>query len=89
MTTKKKKPELVFMPGCFDEFEGTQEELDQLVEEIKRMADSGEFKDARKIVDFDEENDLNEMIEDLPEEEFDAFMDKLRDTAESRKRALH
>jgi len=38
-----KKLELVFAPGCFDSFEGTQEELDELVQEIQRMFDSGEF----------------------------------------------
>lgn len=30
-----------FVPGCFDTFEGTQEELDQLVAEITQMIRSG------------------------------------------------
>ena len=34
---------VVFEPGCFDSFEGTQEELDYLVEEIKRLAETGEL----------------------------------------------
>ena len=39
--TDEKKPEIVFAPGCFDSFEGTQEELDELVAEIQRLVDSG------------------------------------------------
>lgn len=35
MTEKKMKIE--FAPGCFDNFEGTQEELDQLIQEIQTM----------------------------------------------------
>jgi hypothetical protein len=54
----EKKPEVVFMPGCFDGFEGTQEELDELIAEIQRMVDSGElFENSVPIEDaeFDEE----------------------------------
>ena len=32
-----------FAPGCFDHFEGSQEELDELIAEIQRLADSGEL----------------------------------------------
>ena len=32
-----------FSPVCFDSFEGTQQQLDELVEEITRMIKSGEF----------------------------------------------
>jgi len=32
---------IVFAPGCLDGFDGTQEELDDLVAEIKRMASDG------------------------------------------------
>ena len=41
MTDKKMKVE--FAPGCFDDFDGTQQELDDLVAEIQRMANSGEM----------------------------------------------
>jgi hypothetical protein len=51
--TDKDKPELVFAPGCFDSFEGTQEELDELVTEIKRMFESGEAMENSKPVDLD------------------------------------
>jgi len=32
-----------FAPGCFDTFDGTQEELDALISEIEAMADNGDF----------------------------------------------
>lgn len=32
-----------FAPGCFDNFEGTQEELDSMVKEIYQLAESGEL----------------------------------------------
>lgn len=34
-------PEVIFVPGAFDEFTGTQEELDALIAEIKRLAKAG------------------------------------------------
>ena len=37
-----KKLKVEFAPGCFDSFEGTQEELDELMTEIQRLVDSGE-----------------------------------------------
>ena len=38
--SEDKKIKIIFQPGCFDEFEGTQEELDAMMEEIQRMADT-------------------------------------------------
>lgn len=49
--------EVVFMPGCFDSFEGTQEELDELVKQIKDMAASGQIFENSELVhdgEFDE-----------------------------------
>jgi hypothetical protein len=51
--TDKEKPEVIFAPGCFDNFEGTQEELDQLVTEIKRMFESGEALENSRVVELD------------------------------------
>jgi hypothetical protein len=61
-----KKLELVFAPGCFDSFEGTQEELDELVQEIQRMFDSGEFMEKSEPVNLDELDD--EILETLVSE---------------------
>jgi hypothetical protein len=35
--TEEKKIKINFAPGCFDHFEGTQEELDELMGEIKDL----------------------------------------------------
>jgi hypothetical protein len=61
MTDEQKKPEIVFAPGCFDNFEGTQEELDEMIAEIQRMVDSGElFENSTEL-------DLEELAEEDPE----------------------
>jgi len=49
---------VVFAPGCFDNFQGTQEELDSLVEEIKRIAESGELLEISNEAEIDEIDDL-------------------------------
>ena len=46
-----------FAPGCFDEFKGTQEELDLLMAEIHSMFEGMTAKDLEasgSIVDFDQ-----------------------------------
>lgn len=69
MTEQNKKIEIEFMPGCFDNFEGTQEELDQMIAEIQRLADSGElFEKAEPI-------DVESMLEELKDEQLD-FLSK-------------
>lgn len=46
-----------FAPGCFDDFEGTQEELDLLMAEIHSMFENmtaDELDASGNIVDFDQ-----------------------------------
>ncbi len=63
---EKKKPEIVFAPGCFDNFDGTQEELDELVAEINRLVDSGEIFKKSKPLDPDTLDDEElEMLSDI------------------------
>ena len=50
-----------FAPGCFDNFEGTQEELDELVAEIQQMFENGDFENNSREVD------IEELIENEPE----------------------
>ena len=60
----KKKIEIVFAPGCFDHFEGTQEELQELIEQIQAMADSGElFEQSFDVQDLIDETDPLEIEE--------------------------
>jgi hypothetical protein len=45
-----KKLELMFAPGAFDNFEGTQEELDELIAQIRNMLTDGTlFTDAVEV----------------------------------------
>lgn len=80
MTDSDKKIKIVFQPGCFDDFEGTQEELDDMMIEIQRMADTGElFENAVEVDDLD--------LEDL-DEDFQVVVDKIIDP-DDRKKRLH
>jgi hypothetical protein len=51
--TQTKKIKVEFAPGCFDQFDGTQEELDELVQQIQLMAESGELEENSRPVDVD------------------------------------
>lgn len=68
--TDMKEMKIEFAPGCFDSFEGTQEELDELVAEIQRMFASGEAQEKARQLDFDEltEEDM-ELLERFAEQE--------------------
>ena len=52
--SNKKKLHIEFAPGAFDNFDGTQEELDALMAELQRMADSGELEAHSIALDDDE-----------------------------------
>jgi hypothetical protein len=64
---ERKALKVVFAPGCFDTFEGTQEELDELMAEIGRLIQSGEFFDMSESIDIDDlsEEELREIAEDI------------------------
>ena len=75
MNEQSKSKKIIFAPGCFDEFEGTQEELDALVKGITDMVDSGEMFDQSKLVDYEEmiseltDEEVEEMLRDIEENE--------------------
>lgn len=52
---------LVFAPGCFDSFEGTQDELEELIAHIKNLFETGE------LLEQSVEVDAIELREDYPE----------------------
>ena len=59
--TEEKKITIKFDPGCFDDFEGTQEELDELIVEITKMFEN-------RVDDSTlEEVDLEDLMENDPE----------------------
>ena len=55
-----KKIQVEFAPGCFDGFEGTQEELDALIAEIKQLAESGELQEQSNPITEDSLDDLSD-----------------------------
>ena len=58
--TEKKPLQVIFDPGCFDNFEGTQAELDAFVVQIQEFAESGLlFENSVELTD-DEIEDLDE-----------------------------
>ena len=59
--TEKRPLKVIFDPGCFDNFDGTQEELDEFVKQIQEFAESGLlFENSVDLTDED--------IEELDEE---------------------
>lgn len=69
-----KNLKIEFAPGCFDNFEGTQEELDQFIAEIKEMFATGEALALARSIDLDDISD-----EDLE------FLEKLEPITKERK----
>jgi NADH:ubiquinone oxidoreductase subunit B-like Fe-S oxidoreductase len=65
MTENKKPVSVIFAPGCFDTFEGTQEELDALMEEIQETFAnmSPEELEAQSLIVHEDE--LEDNIEDV------------------------
>ena len=62
MTEKLK---LVFGNGAFDGFEGTQEELDEIVADIEKMFADGTFMDNAQLLDPEEETKFVEAMEKM------------------------
>lgn len=65
--SEKKLPngmKLVFAPGCFDNFEGTQEELDDLMKEIEEGFVNGTFFEKARPLS---EEDIDEMDDEALE----------------------
>ena len=72
--TENKKLKVTFAPGCFDSFDGTQEELDQMIAEIEAAIESGELLEQSQELtdeDFDElPDDVKQQLLDTLNEEF-------------------
>lgn len=68
MTDKKdKEMKIEFVPGCFDHFDGTQEELDKMVAEIQNIF-SGKTRE-----------EIEEMSKPLDEESWDELPDDVKE----------
>jgi len=69
-TMTKNKLTVEIAPGAFDQFEGTQEELDELMAEIYRMVESGEIEDQGHELTEDE---FDQLPDDVKEQITNAF----------------
>jgi len=73
------------MPGAFDSFDGTQEELDELIKQIEGSVESGEILENSQPVDLERmaEEDpelaqlLTELFEKLEQEDIETRKRKL------------
>ena len=77
-----KKVTITFAPGAFDSFDGTQEELDALMAEIERMAESGELEELSIPLDSDD------ILDSVTEEDREQIMQALVNMTEGVKRKL-
>ena len=73
-----KPMKVVFEPGCFDSFDGTQEELDELIKLIEEQVASGEFFENSQEVD-------DVAFSELSDEEQAAILQALGNDGSNRK----
>jgi len=57
------KLKIEFAPGCFDDFDGTQEELDEIVAEISAAVEDGSFEEKSTRLPEEEEEAILEMMQ--------------------------
>ena len=83
--TENKKLKVVFAPGSFDNFDGTQEELDEMLAEIHRLVDSGELFERSTALTEDSFDELDEEIKVKLIEAMDSIEDEDFDKSSARK----
>ena len=54
---------LIFAQGCFDEFDGTQEELIEMIKDLQTMVDDGTLLEHSERLTPEEEDDLMKVLE--------------------------
>ena len=89
MTEQKKPTKIEFAPGCFDTFDGTQEELDGLMAEIQRMFESGEIFEKSVPLDLDDlsPEEQERILSQLEAVDFDEELDNI--TTSTIRKNLH
>jgi hypothetical protein len=69
MSDQPNSPKIEFAPGCFDNFDGTQEEMDQIIAHITQLAESGQLAQQSEPVDvdqlIDQEPELAQRLADI------------------------
>lgn len=74
MTTEERKAiKVEFAPGAFDHFDGTQEELDELLANIYAAIETGElFEESRELTD----EEFDELPDEIKLQIIDSFDDE-------------
>lgn len=90
----KKKYTIEFAPGAFDNFDGTQDELDDLITTLTEMAESGELLENSEPIDYEdlseEEREIIEALSDFFSPGDSNLYDDLAEAAKTeRKRKLN
>lgn len=80
--TQDKKIKVEFAPGCFDSFDGTQQELDDIVAHIREMAESGQLEELSQPL-------TDDVLEEMSEEEQQFLLEQLEDETHGRKSTLN
>lgn len=68
------KLKIEFVPGCFDNFDGTQEELDELVAMITEMVEDGSIIENSKPMTEADFNDLPPEIQESIARDLDLIL---------------
>jgi hypothetical protein len=71
--TEEKKMKIEFAPGCFDNFDGTQEELDEMVSEIQKIFGDKTGEEIKAMSRVLDEEDLDDLPEDVIEQLINSF----------------
>lgn len=84
--TEKKELKIEFAPGAFDHFDGTQEELDALMEEIQKMFAGKTPEEIQEMSNPMTDEEFDELPEDVQAQLLREFDNE--DLAEEFKRKL-
>ena len=55
------KPKIVFAPGCFDNLDVSQEELDKFMADLQQMVEDGTLFENSRLLDENDPEDLEIM----------------------------
>ena len=85
MTEEKKPLKIEFAPGCFDNFDGTQEELDEFMAALEKKFTSMTAEELKAEAREIDEEYLEELFETDPEAAEKLVNILLNDPGEDRK----
>lgn len=85
--TDRKELKIEFAPGAFDQFDGTQEELDELMSEIMKMFEGKTSEEIKAMSNPMSDEDFDELPEDVQLQIMRGTLDS-EDIAENFKRNL-